>query len=147
MLDLRLCIKSLISSGVVGAMMKISEFGFFKKSVKIFLVGGIFYWRFAPINVKKLLKFSAISIGSVIVLSTFCFLWKIWFNVYLGTLFWNLFYSAQNNANSKFVYFTLLVQLFYSFFFCMNHAWSISVAYFLLLSSAYKVYPFSSMMF
>ena len=30
LLDLRLCIKSLISSEVVGAMMKFSEFGVFK---------------------------------------------------------------------------------------------------------------------
>ena len=70
MLDLRLCIKSLFSSEVVSAMMTFSEFGFFKKSVKFFLVGGIFFSRFSPIDVKKLLKFCAILVGSVIVLSS-----------------------------------------------------------------------------
>ena len=45
------------------------------------------------------------------------------------------FDSAQNDVDSKFVYFALLVQLFYSFIFCMTYAWSTSVAYLLLLSS------------
>ena len=57
-------------------------------------------------------------------------------------MFWNIFDSTQNNVDSKFVYFVLLIQLFYSCIFCMIHIWSISVAYFLLLSYAYKVYPF-----
>ena len=56
LLDLRLYIKSLISSGVIGAMMKFSEFAFLKLSVKVFSVGGIFFWRFVLIDVKKLLK-------------------------------------------------------------------------------------------
>ena len=54
-------------------MIKFSEFGFFKHSVKVFLVGGIFFWRFVPIDVKRLLTFSAISIGSVIL----CNKWPI----------------------------------------------------------------------
>ena len=43
----------------------------------------------------------------------FVFFWKIWFHVYLVILFWNLFYSVQNDVDSKFVYFALLVYLFY----------------------------------
>ena len=57
------------------------------------------------------------------------------------------FYSAQNNVDSCFVHFALLVQLFYSSIFCVTHAWLVSVAYFLLLSSVYKVYLFSSLKF
>ena len=72
-----------------------------------------------------------------------CFFWKILFHVCLAILLWNLFYSAQNNIDSKFVYFALLVQLFYSCIFCVIHAWPISVACFMLLSSAYKDYLFS----
>ena len=44
----------------------------------------------------------------------FIFFWRILSHVYLAILFWNLFYYAQNNVDSKFVYFASLVQLFYS---------------------------------
>ena len=51
-------------------MMKFSEFDFLKQSINFFLVDRIFFGRFIPIDVKKLLKFSAFSIGSVMVLSS-----------------------------------------------------------------------------
>ena len=51
-------------------MMTFSDFGFLKQSVKVFLVEESFFGRFVPIDVKKLLKFSAFSIGSVMVLSS-----------------------------------------------------------------------------
>ena len=44
------------------------------------------------------------------------------FHVYLAISFWNLFYSVQNDVDSKFVDFALLIQLFNSCIFCMTHA-------------------------
>ena len=46
--------------------------------------------------------------------TVFALFWKIWFYVFLAILFWNLFYSAQNDVDSKFIYFAFLVQFFYS---------------------------------
>ena len=71
-LDLRLCIKSLISSGVVGAMMKFessvsSSGNLYKFSQQ---EGFSFEGLQVPIDVKKLQKFFANSIWSVIVLSS-----------------------------------------------------------------------------
>ena len=104
-------------------MTKFSEFDFSKQSINSFLVEGIFFGRFIPIDVKKLLKFSGFSIGSVMVLSSaimantllpFYVFWEIWFHVCLAILFWNLFYSAQIDVDSKFFFFfSLLVDLFY----------------------------------
>ena len=88
-----------------------------------FIVGEIFFWRFGPIDVRKLLKYLCYFnwVSNSIILSNygmyyhyFCFFWRILSHVYLAILFWNLFYYAQNNVDSKFVYFASLVQLFYS---------------------------------
>ena len=46
--------------------------------------------------------------------------------------YWNrvFFYSAQNNADYKFVYFALLAQLWFFCIFYMIHVWSISLLIF-----------------
>ena len=48
-------------------MIKLSTFGLFEKSENLFLVGGILFCRFVPVDVQKSFKLSAFLVGSVMV--------------------------------------------------------------------------------
>ena len=63
LLDMRHCIKSDISSGVVGVMKKDSAFVFLMLLEKFIFVGGMCFWSTFFINVKYSLKCSAISLA------------------------------------------------------------------------------------
>ena len=52
LLELRACIKSDISSGVVGVMKNDSAFGFLRLSEKFLFVGGMCFWSYLLIDVK-----------------------------------------------------------------------------------------------
>ena len=52
LLELRVCIKSDISSGVVGVMKNDSSFGLLRLSEKFIFVGGMCFWSYLLIDVK-----------------------------------------------------------------------------------------------
>ena len=63
LLEWRVCIKSGISSGIVGIMKNDSAFGVLRLSEKFLFVGGMRFWSFLLTDVKESLKCSAISFG------------------------------------------------------------------------------------
>ena len=52
LLELRVCIKSDISSGIVGVMKNDSSFGLLRLSEKFLFVGGMCFWSYLLIDVK-----------------------------------------------------------------------------------------------
>ena len=63
LLEQRVCIKSGISSGVVGIMKNDSAFGVLRLSEIFLFVGGMHFWSFLLTDIKESLKCSAVSFG------------------------------------------------------------------------------------
>ena len=131
--------------------MKFSEFFFFKQSVKVFIVGRIFFWRFVPIDVKKLLTFFAILIGSVIVFSSAIIVDTLltFFSAKYDSMYALLYCFEVFFVQLKMMLFTL--PCLFNYFFPVVFIWlmldQVLLLIFLLLSSVYKVYLFSSLKF